>query len=339
MAVRVGINGFGRIGRLVFRVLASRPSEFDVVAINDLTDAKTLAILLKYDSVHGRFAGTVAADGNNLVVNGKPIEVLAVRSPKELPWGKKGVDVVLESTGVFTARKSDRGGYGDHLDAGAKKVVLSAPAKDQPDLTVVLGVNDHLLTKEHKCLSNASCTTNCLAPMAKVLHETFGIEKGLMTTVHAYTNDQVVNDFRHDDLHRARAAAINIIPTTTGAAKAVGEVIPALKGKLTGIAMRVPVASGSVTDLTAVIARSASKDEINQAMKRAADGPLGGILEYTEDPIVSSDIIDNPHSCIFSAEWTEVIQGNLVKVVGWYDNEWGYSARAADLIARVAKLV
>jgi glyceraldehyde 3-phosphate dehydrogenase len=339
MAVRVGINGFGRIGRLVFRVLASRPSEFDVVAINDLTDAKTLAILLKYDSVHGRFAGTVAADGSNLIVNGKPIEVLAVRNPKELPWGKKGVDVVLESTGVFTARKSDRGGYGDHLDAGAKKVVLSAPAKDQPDLTVVLGVNDHLLTREHQCLSNASCTTNCLAPMAKVLHETFGIEKGLMTTVHAYTNDQVVNDFRHDDLHRARAAAINIIPTTTGAAKAVGEVIPALKGKLTGIAMRVPVASGSVTDLTAVIGRSASKDEINRAMKQAADGPLRGILEYTEDPIVSSDIIDNPHSCIFSAEWTEVIQGNLIKVVGWYDNEWGYSARAADLIARVAKLV
>ncbi len=339
MAVRVGINGFGRIGRLVFRVLASRPSEFDVVAINDLTDAKTLAILLKYDSVHGRFAGTVAADGGNLIVNGKPIEVLAVRNPKELPWGKKGVDVVLESTGVFTARKSDRGGYGDHLDAGAKKVVLSAPAKDQPDLTVVLGVNDHLLTKEHQCLSNASCTTNCLAPMAKVLHETFGIEKGLMTTVHAYTNDQVVNDFRHDDLHRARAAAINIIPTTTGAAKAVGEVIPALKGKLTGIAMRVPVASGSVTDLTAVVGRSTSKDEINQAMKKAADGPLRGILEYTEDPIVSSDIIDNPHSCIFSAEWTEVIQGNLIKVVGWYDNEWGYSARAADLIARVAKLV
>jgi glyceraldehyde 3-phosphate dehydrogenase len=339
MAVRVGINGFGRIGRLVFRVLAARPSEFDVVAINDLTDAKTLAILLKYDSVHGRFAGTVAAEGSNLIVNGKPIEVLAVRNPKELPWGKKGVDVVLESTGVFTARKSDRGGYGDHLDAGAKKVVLSAPAKDQPDLTVVLGVNDHLLTKEHQCLSNASCTTNCLAPMAKVLHETFGIEKGLMTTVHAYTNDQVVNDFRHDDLHRARAAAINIIPTTTGAAKAVGEVIPALKGKLTGIAMRVPVASGSVTDLTAVVGRSTSKDEINQAMKKAADGPLRGILEYTEDPIVSSDIIDNPHSCIFSAEWTEVIQGNLIKVVGWYDNEWGYSARAADLIARVAKLV
>jgi glyceraldehyde 3-phosphate dehydrogenase len=339
MAVRVGINGFGRIGRLVFRVLASRPSEFDVVAINDLTDAKTLAILLKYDSVHGRFAGTVAADGSKLIVNGKPIEVLAVRSPKELPWGTKGVDVVLESTGVFTARKSDRGGYGDHLDAGAKKVVLSAPAKDQPDLTVVLGVNDHLLTREHKCLSNASCTTNCLAPMAKVLHETFGIEKGLMTTVHAYTNDQVINDFRHEDLHRARAAAINIIPTTTGAAKAVGEVITDLKGKLTGIAMRVPVASGSVTDLTAVIGRPTTKGEINEAMKKAADGPLKGILEYTEDPIVSSDIIDNPHSCIFSAEWTEVIQGNLIKVVGWYDNEWGYSARAADLIARVAKLV
>jgi glyceraldehyde 3-phosphate dehydrogenase len=339
MAVRVGINGFGRIGRLVFRVMASRPSEFDVVAINDLTDAKTLATLLKYDSVHGRFDGTVTADGNCLIVDGKPIEVLAVRSPKELPWGRKQATVVLESTGIFTARKSEKGGYGDHLDAGAKKVVLSAPAKDKPDLTVVMGVNDNLLTRQHTCLSNASCTTNCLAPMAKVLHETFGIEKGLMTTVHAYTNDQVLNDFRHEDLHRARAAGINIIPTTTGAAKAVGEVIPELKGKLTGIAMRVPVASGSVTDLTAVLSKPATKEEINQAMQKAAEGPLKGILEYTEDPIVSSDIIDNPHSCIFTAEWTEVIGQNLIKVIGWYDNEWGYSARSADLIARVGQLI
>jgi glyceraldehyde 3-phosphate dehydrogenase len=345
MAVRVGINGFGRIGRLVFRVLAERPGEFDVVAINDLTDAQTLAMLLKYDSVHGRFRGSVAAQGSKLVVDGKAIDVLAVRSPRELPWAKLAADVVLESTGIFTSRKSDKGGYGDHLDAGAKRVVLSAPAKDKPDLTVVLGVNDHMLSRDHKCLSNASCTTNCLAPMAKVLNDAFGIEKGLMTTVHAYTNDQVVNDFRHDDLHRARAAAINIIPTTTGAANAVGEVIPALKGKLTGIAMRVPVASGSVTDLTVVVSRSPEgtsseqqKLTVNAALKKAADGPLKGILEYTEDPIVSSDIIDNPHSCIFAAEWTDVIGENLVKLVGWYDNEWGYSARTADLIARVAQL-
>ena len=338
MAVRVGINGFGRIGRLVFRVMAARPSDFEVVAINDLTDAKTLATLLKYDSVHGRFKGSVAAEGSNLIVNGKPIEVLSARNPKELPWGKRGVQVVLESTGVFTSRKTEKGGYGDHLEAGAKRVVLSAPAKDQPDLTVVLGVNDHLLTPQHRCVSNASCTTNCLAPMAKVLHESFGIEKGLMTTVHAYTNDQVVNDFRHDDLHRARAAWINIIPTTTGAAKAVGEVVPALRGKLTGIAMRVPVASGSVTDLTALLSRPVTKEQINQAMRQAAEGPLRGILEYTEDPIVSSDVIDNPHSCIFAAEWTEVIEQDLIKVVGWYDNEWGYSARSADLVARVAGL-
>jgi glyceraldehyde 3-phosphate dehydrogenase len=338
MGVRVGINGFGRIGRLVFRAMAQRSNEFDIVAINDLTDAKTLATLLKYDSVHGRFPGTVIAEGNHLVVNGKRIEVLAIRSPKELPWGKLQATVVLESTGIFTSRKSERGGYGDHIEAGAKRVVLSAPAKDSPDLTVVLGVNDNELRPDQRTFSNASCTTNCLAPMAKVLHDKFGIEKGLMTTVHAYTNDQVVNDFRHEDLHRARAAAINIIPTSTGAARAVGEVIPALKGKLTGIAMRVPVADGSVTDLTAVLSRPVTKAEINQAMRQAAEGPFKGIIEYTEDPIVSSDIIDNPHSCIFSAEWTEVIEQDMVKVIGWYDNEWGYSCRSADLIARVAQL-
>jgi glyceraldehyde 3-phosphate dehydrogenase len=337
MALRVGINGFGRIGRLVFRVLASRPSEFEVVAINDLSDARTLGFLLKYDSVHGRFNGSVEAHDGKLVVNGKPITVSAIREPSKLGWGDKGVGVVLESTGVFTARESPKGGYGDHLVAGATRVVLSAPAKDKPDLTVVLGVNDHLLTANHRCISNASCTTNCLAPMAKVLHETFGIEKGLMTTVHAYTNDQVVNDFMHSDLHRARAAAINTIPTSTGAAKAVGEVIPELKGKLTGIAMRVPVPTGSVTDLTAVLGRATSKDEINRAMQLAAEGPLKGILEYTEDPIVSSDIIGNPHSCILSAEWTDVIGSNLTKVIGWYDNEWGYSSRTADLIARMGQ--
>ena len=334
MAVRVGINGFGRIGRLVFRVLASRPQEFEVVAINDLSDAKALAFLLKYDSVHGRFDGTVEAVEGNLVVNGKTIKITQEKDPANLPWKALNCEVALESTGFFTNKASLQ----KHIDAGAKRVILSAPAKDKLDATIVLGVNEDTLKPEHKIVSNASCTTNCLAPLAKVLHEAFGIEKGLMTTCHAYTNDQRVADQVHEDPYRARAAAVNIIPSTTGAAKAVGEVIPDLNGKLTGYALRVPVPDGSIVDLTVQLRRDVTKDEVNAAVKAAADGPMKGILEYATDPLVSSDIIGNPHSSIFMAEWTSVIQGNLVKVISWYDNEWGYSCRTADLIAKLAKL-
>ncbi|MEX0704950.1 MAG: type I glyceraldehyde-3-phosphate dehydrogenase [Planctomycetales bacterium] len=338
-AVKVGINGFGRIGRITFRAMAARADEFDVVAINDLGDPKHLALLLKYDSVHGRFPGSVEVDGNVLVVNGKKVRVVAEKDPRNLPWKELGVAVALESTGFFTNReKEGKPGYDSHLTAGARKVVLSAPAKDKPDLTVVLGVNDDKLTPEHRCVSNASCTTNCLAPMVKILHENFGIVHGLMTTCHAYTNDQRVADQLHSDPHRARAAAINIIPTTTGAAKAVGEVLPALDGKLTGISLRVPVPAGSITDLVAVLDKDATAEAINAAMKAASQGPLKGILEYNEDPIVSSDVIGNPHSCVFDAPWTTVIGKRMVKVLGWYDNEMGYSHRTADLIARMAKL-
>ena len=334
MAVRVGINGFGRIGRLVFRAMAAKPSEFEVVALNDLSNAKHLALLLKYDSVHGRFKGTVEAGESSLIVNGKEIKIVAQRDPAQLPWKEMNVQVALESTGHFT----NRAGLQKHLDAGAERVILSAPAKDKLDATIVLGVNDHTLKAEHRILSNASCTTNCLAPMAKVLNDAFGIEKGLMTTCHAYTNDQRVADQIHDDPYRARAAAINIIPSTTGAAKAVGEVIPELNGKLTGYSLRVPVPTGSITDLTSVLKRDVTKDEVNAAMKAAANGPLKGILEYATDPLVSSDIVGDPHSCIFMSEWTSVIGGNLVKTIAWYDNEWGYSCRTAELIAKVAKL-
>lgn len=339
MAVKVGINGFGRIGRITFRVLAARPDEFEVVAINDLGDPQLLGMLLKYDSVQGRFPGTVDVDGSSLVVNGKTVRVYAERDPRELPWKKLGVEVALESTGFFTKREADgKPGYDSHLTAGARKVVISAPAKDQPDLTVVLGVNDNQLRSEHVCVSNASCTTNCLAPMAKVLHENFGVEQGLMTTVHSYTNDQKVSDQLHSDPHRARAAAINIIPTSTGAAQAVGWVLPELSGKLTGIALRVPVPAGSIVDLVAILSKRVSVDEVNAAMRKAAQGPLQGLLEYTEDPIVSSDVIGNPHSCIFDASWTTQVGSNMVKVLGWYDNEYGYSSRTADLIARMANL-
>ena len=339
MAVTVGINGFGRIGRISFRAMAARPEEFDIVAINDLGDPKALAMLLKYDSVQGRFPGEVKADGDSLVVNGKKIKVVAEKDPRKLPWKELGVQVALESTGFFTGRATDdKPGYDSHLAPGASKVVLSAPAKDKPDLTVVMGVNDKDLKPEHKCVSNASCTTNCLAPMAMVLNDAFGIEKGLMTTVHAYTNDQRVSDQIHSDPYRARAAALNIIPTSTGAAKAVGEVLPALNGKLTGISLRVPVPAGSVTDLVAVMKKDVTVKDVNEAIKAAAAGPLKGILEYTEDPIVSSDIIGNPHSSIFAGAWTQVIGGNLVKVLSWYDNEYGYSNRTADLIAKLAKL-
>jgi glyceraldehyde 3-phosphate dehydrogenase len=340
MAIRVAINGFGRIGRLTFRNLLTKPDQFEVVGINDLTDNKMLATLLKYDSTHGRFNGTVDSDSEHLIVNGKKIAAMAVKNPAELPWGKMNVDVVIESTGIFTKRSKDgAAGYDTHIQAGAKKVVLSAPADDGADLTCVLGVNDDKLTKEMKCISNASCTTNCLAPVAKVLHEKFGIVKGLMTTVHAYTNDQRVQDMPHKDPYRARSAAQNIIPTSTGAAKAVGLVIPELQGKMTGIALRVPVPTGSVVDLTCEMAKPVTVDEVNGAIKAAAEGPMKGYLMYQPDPIVSTDIIGDPHSSIFVPAWTQVIGGNLLKVVSWYDNEAGYSARTADLIAKIGKLL
>ena len=326
--IKVAINGFGRIGRLTFRRLLEKEN-VEIVAINDLTDNATLSHLLKYDSVHGRFNGTVSSDADSITVNGKAIKSFAERDPKLLPWASLGIDVVLESTGRFI----DQDGAGQHLTAGARKVIISAPAKgDIP--TVVLGVNDETLTDEMTIISNASCTTNCLAPMAKVLDDTFGIEKGFMTTVHAYTADQNLQDAPHSDLRRSRAAAYSIIPTSTGAAKAVGLVLPHLKGKLDGNAMRVPTPDGSVTDFTALLKRDATVAEINAALKAAADGPMKGILEYTTDEIVSIDIIGNPHSCILDSNLTTAM-GNLVKVVGWYDNEFGYSSRAADLIARV----
>ena len=334
MAIRVAINGFGRIGRLTYRNLWERGDEFEVVAVNDLTDNEMLATLLKYDSTHRRFGGKVGFDDKHLVVDGKKIQTFEVRNPAELPWGDLGIDVVVESTGVFTNRATDsRSGYDSHLKAGAKKVVISAPAKDDPDLTCVMGVNDDKLTAEMKCVSNASCKTNCLAPIAKVINDTFGIEQGLMTTVHAYTNDQRVQDMPHRDPYRARSAAQNIIPTSTGAAKAVGLVIPELNGKLTGIAMRVPVATGSVVDLTVNAGKSVSVDAVNAAMKAAAEGPMKGVLEYVEDPLVSTDIIGDKHSSLFASPFTQVLDDKMVKVVSWYDNEAGYSARTADLVA------
>ncbi len=344
MAIRVGINGFGRIGRLVFRNLMARSGEFEVVAINDLTDNKTLATLLKYDSTHRRYPGTVTYDKECLTVDGKKVLALEERDPAKLPWGDLNVDVVVESTGIFTAREGEKDGkfkpgYDTHLKAGAKRVVLSAPAKDGADLTCVLGVNDDQLTAEQKCISNASCTTNCLGPLAKVLNDNFGIVKGLMTTVHAYTNDQRLQDLPHDNLYRARAAAQNIIPTTTGAAAAIGLVIPALKGKLTGISLRVPVPTGSLVDLTTVMSRDVTKEEVNAAMKKAAEGPMKGILAYVEDPIVSTDIIGDTHSSIFVPDWTQVMDGNLLKTLSWYDNEFGYSCRTVDLIAKVGKFL
>ncbi len=333
MSIKVGINGFGRIGRNVFRVIAER-EDIDVLAINDLTDARTLSILLKYDSVHGRFNGEVGTKDNALVVKGKEVRLTKERDPASLPWKELGVEVVIESTGIFTTKADCE----KHLEAGAEKVILSAPAKDQLDATIVMGINDNDLKPEHKIVSNASCTTNCLGPLVKVINDSFGIEKGLMTTIHAYTNDQKVADLMHSDLRRARAAAINIIPTTTGAAKAIGEVIPELKGKLDGMAMRVPVANGSVTDLVASVKKSVSIEEINNVIKAASENELKGILEYCEDPIVSSDIIDNAHSCIFDSLSTYVIGDNLVKVIGWYDNEWGYSNRMVDLIELISKV-
>jgi glyceraldehyde 3-phosphate dehydrogenase len=339
MAVKVAINGFGRIGRLVLRVMAQKPKKFDIVAINDLFDADMLAYMFKYDSTQGKFPGQVKAQGSSIVIDGKEIPILAEKDPAKLPWGKMGVDVVLESTGRFTSKAADgKAGYDSHLQAGAKRVLLSAPAKDKPDATIVLGVNDDLLNSSMKCISNASCTTNSLAPACKVLHEKIGIVKGLMTTVHAYTNDQAILDMPYKDKRRGRAAALNTVPSTTGAAKALGEVIPSLKGKLHGYALRVPVPDGSITDLTFMAARKTSVEEINGAMKAAAEGAMKGILEYCDEPIVSSDIIGNPASSIFDSTNTIVLDGDMVKVTMWYDNEWGYSCRSADLIERLAKL-
>ncbi len=332
MAIKVGINGFGRIGRNVFRAIVERGG-IDVLAVNDLTDAKSLGILLKYDTVHGKFAGTIEAREKSLLVNGKEVKLLMEKDPAKLPWKSLGVDIVIESTGIFTSRAD----CAKHLEGGAKYVVLSAPAKDKIDATIVIGVNTKELKPEHKIVSNASCTTNCLAPLAKVLNDNFGIEKGLMTTVHAYTNDQRISDLIHKDLRRARAAAMNIIPTTTGAAKAIGEVIPSLKGKLDGLSLRVPVINGSVTDLVVMLAKDVTVETVNAAMKKAANGELKGILEYCEDPIVSSDIIGNTHSSIFDSALTYVIDKRMVKVVSWYDNEWGFSHRMIDLIELIAK--
>jgi glyceraldehyde 3-phosphate dehydrogenase (phosphorylating) len=328
MAIKVGINGFGRIGRLVFR-RALELGGFDFVSINDLTDAATLAHLLKYDSVHGRFNGTVEVDGNALIVNGDRLTITAERDPANLEWN--GVDVVVESTGIFRSKSQLQ----NHLNNGAKKVLLTVPAKDEIDATIVLGVNDSLLTGNEKIVSNASCTTNCLAPLVKVLHDAFGLDKGFMTTVHSYTNDQRLLDLPHGDLRRARAAATNIIPTTTGAAKAVGKVIPELNGKLDGIALRVPTPDGSITDLVAVLNREVTEAEVNAAMKAAADGSMKGILEYCTDPIVSSDIIGSSYSSIYDVDST-MVMGNLVKVVSWYDNEFGYSCRVVDLVKKLA---
>jgi glyceraldehyde 3-phosphate dehydrogenase len=332
MSVRVGINGFGRIGRNFFRAAKAAGADIDFVAVNDLTDAKTLAHLLKYDSILGRYPGTVEVDGSDIVVDGDRLKVLAEREPANLPWADLGAEVVVESTGFFT----DRDSAAKHLDAGAKKVIISAPAKGE-DVTVVLGVNfDDVYDRDkHHVISNASCTTNCLAPFAKVVNEAVGIKHGLMTTIHAYTADQRLQDMPHSDLRRARAAALNLIPTSTGAAKAVGLVLPELNGKLHGFAIRAPVATGSVVDLTFEAVREVTREEINDAMRAAADGPLKGILEYTEDPIVSTDVIGNPHSSIVDGLLTSVIDGTLVKVVSWYDNEWGYSNRLVDVVQRV----
>jgi glyceraldehyde 3-phosphate dehydrogenase len=333
MAVRVGINGFGRIGRNVFRAAHESSADVEIVAVNDITDAQTLAHLLKYDSVFGRFAGEVEAGDGAIHIDGREVKVLAERDPGALPWDDLGVDVVIESTGLFTKRDD----AAKHLDAGAKKVIISAPATE-PDATVVLGVNfdDVYEPDNHHVISNASCTTNCLAPVAKVLHDLVGIEKGLMTTIHAYTADQRLQDAPHKDLRRARAAAINLVPASTGAAKAIGLVIPELNGKLNGSAVRAPVPTGSVIDLTVVAGRDTSKEEINEAFAAQSDtGGFTGILQYTSDPIVSSDIVKSPYSSIFDSELTSVLQGNLVKVIAWYDNEWGYSNRCVELAQKV----
>ncbi len=330
MSIRIGINGFGRIGRLVFRAGFEREG-YEFVAINDISDAPTMAHLLKYDSVHGRFPGTVEVAEDGFVINGEKVAVLSERDPAQLPWTDLGVDVVVESTGIF--RKPEQVAL--HLEGGAKKVVLTVPPKGDLDAMIVLGVNDDVLTDEVKTVSNASCTTNCVAPVAKILHDTFGIASGIMTTIHAYTNDQNILDLVHSDLRRARSAGINIIPTSTGAARAVGQIIPALDGKLDGMAVRVPVANGSMVDLTVRLDSAATVESVNDAFRAAAAGPLQGILEYSTEPLVSTDIIGNPHSSIFDSLATMVIEPDLVKTISWYDNEWGYSNRVCDVVGRI----
>lgn len=333
MAIKAAINGFGRIGRLLYRAAIEQKAKIDFVAVNDITDAKTLAHLLKYDSVHGRFNADVQVKGNSLSVNGKELKVLSQKDPAQLPWKDLGVYLAVESTGLFT----DREGASKHLTAGAKKVLISAPAKN-PDATIVLGVNEGMYDhKKHNLISNASCTTNCVAPVTKVLHDNFGVERALMMTAHAYTNDQRVTDLVHKDLRRARAAALNIIPTTTGAAYAVGLVIPELAGKIDGIALRVPVPDVSILDLTAVLKKDVTKESVNIAFKKAAEGPLKGILEYTEDPIVSTDVLHSTYSGVFDALSTMVIDKNFVKILAWYDNEWGFSCRMVEQIEMVGK--
>jgi glyceraldehyde 3-phosphate dehydrogenase len=330
--IKVGINGFGRIGRLTYRALLAK-NNVEVVAINDLTDAKTLAHLLKYDSVHGKFPGEVAIEGDSLIVNGKKLKVMAEKDPANLPWAALGVEIVVECTGIFRNREK----MTKHITAGAKKVLLSVPSdsKDDVDATIVLGVNDNTLTPDMKLISNASCTTNCLAPIAKVLNDSFGIKKGLMNTIHSYTNDQIILDSPHKDLRRARAAALSIIPTKTGAAKAIGLVIPELDGKMDGFSLRVPTPDASIVDLTCELNRDVTKDEIHAAMKAAANGPMKGVLQYLDEPLVSCDIIGNPNSSIYDSELTKVLGGNLVKVIAWYDNEYGYSCRLADLVVKM----
>jgi len=337
MSTKVAINGFGRIGRAVARIITQRKGELELVAINDLADAKSLAHLFKYDTVMGKWNGTVEAGDGELVINGKSIKVLATRNPAELPWKDMGVKIAVEATGIFRKAESPKGGYADHLKAGAEKVLLTVPAKDDIDATIVLGVNDDMLTAEAKCVSNASCTTNCLAPVAKVLNDSFGIDHGVMTTIHAYTNDQCVADMIHSDLRRARAAGVNMIPTTTGAAKAIGKVIPALDGKLDGMAIRVPIPVGSVVDLVVNVNKDVTVDAVNAAVKAAAEGPMKGILVYCDEPIVSSDIVNDPASSIFDSLCT-MVMSKTVKIVSWYDNEWGYSNRSVDIMEKMAAM-
>jgi len=333
MTMKVAINGFGRIGRLLYRAALEQKAKIDFVAVNDITDAKTLAHLLKYDSVHGRFNGDVQVRGNNLIVNGKELKVLAQKDPAQLPWKDLGVYLAVESTGFFT----DREGASKHLTTGAKKVLISAPATN-PDITMVMGVNDNAYDhKKHNIISNASCTTNCVGPVTKILHDNFTVEKAFMMTAHAYTNDQRVQDLVHKDLRRARAAAVNIIPTTTGAARAIGEIMPELKGKIDGIALRVPVPDVSIVDLTATLKKEATKETVNAAFKKAAETSLKGILEYTEDPIVSTDVLHSTYSAVFDAQSTMIIDKDFVKVLAWYDNEWGFSCRMVQQMEMIAK--
>ncbi len=333
--IKVGINGFGRIGRNVFKIILEN-TDYEVVGINDLTSNKVLAHLLKYDSTQGQFNGTVGYDDEGLLVNDKKIKVSEERNPINIPWSSTP-DVVIESTGVFRNKESEKGGYGDHLKNGAKKVILTVPAKDKIDRMIVLGVNNDDLQSDDQCVSNASCTTNCLAPVAKILHDNFGIIKGLMNTIHSYTNDQVILDGPHSDLRRARSAAVSMIPTTTGAAAAVGKIIPELSGKLNGMATRVPTPTGSLVDLIVTLEKDVTVEEVNAAVKKAAEGEMKGVLQYCEDPIVSVDVIHNSHSSIFDAGSTMVIGGNMVKILSWYDNEWGYSSRVVDLIGKLLK--